>query len=40
MKSQVAKECRLANHDAMIGHDIVKKGYSFVLDKQSKVIHP
>lgn len=40
MKTEVAKVSRLASHDAMIGHDIVKRGYSFVLDKQARVNHP
>lgn len=40
MKSEVAKNCRLSLKDAMIGHDIIKKGYSFVLDKIVIVNHP
>lgn len=40
MKSKVAQTCRLNLKDAMIGHDIVKHGYSFVLDKTAIVNHP
>ena len=40
MKSEVAKNCRLSLKDAMIGHDIIENGYSFVLDKTAIVNHP
>lgn len=40
MKSKVAQNCRLSLKDAMIGHDIIKQGYSFVLDKTAIVNHP
>ncbi len=40
MKSEVIKNCRLNLKDAMIGHDIIKNGYSFVLDKTAIVNHP
>lgn len=40
MKPEVLSRCRLSLVDAMIGHDIVKYGYTFVLDKLSRVIHP
>lgn len=40
MKTEVIKNCRLSTVDAMLGHDIVKKGYSFMLDKRSIVNHP
>lgn len=40
MRIPVIKECRLSTEDAMIGHDIVKKGYTFMLDKTLKVTHP
>lgn len=40
MKSEVTQHCRLNLKDAMIGHDIIKHGYSFVLDKTAVVNHP
>lgn len=40
MKSEVIKTCRLNLKDAMIGHDIIKNGYSFMLDKSAFVKHP
>lgn len=40
MKTEVIKNCRLSLVDAMIGHDIVKQGYSFMLDKMAVVNHP
>lgn len=40
MKAEVAQHCRLNLKDAMIGHDIIKHGYSFVLDKTAIVNHP
>lgn len=40
MKTEVIKQCRLSTVDAMIGHDIVNNGYSFMLDKHSTVNHP
>lgn len=40
MKSKVVQTCRLSLKDAMIGHDIIKQGYSFVLDKTAVVNHP
>lgn len=40
MKSFVPKICRLSLKDAMIGHDIVKNGFSFMLDKTAVVNHP
>lgn len=40
MKPGVINACRLSLVDAMIGHDIVKNNYMFMLDKESKVQHP
>ena len=40
MKPTVIRQCRLNPVDAMIGHDIKKFGYTFVLDKQARVLHP
>lgn len=40
MQSKVAKVCRLNPMDAMIGHDIIKHGFTFVLNKQLAVHHP
>jgi len=40
MKPVVAKQCRLSEVDAMMGHDIKKYSFSFVLDKTAKVNHP
>ena len=40
MKPEVINACRLSLVDAMIGHDIVKNNYVFMLDKESKVYHP
>lgn len=40
MKPEVINTCRLSLVDAMIGHDIVKNNYVFMLDKESKVQHP
>lgn len=40
MRPEVLKICRVAEHDAMIGHDIIKYNFSFVLDKETNVYHP
>lgn len=40
MKSEVINSCRLSEVDAMIGHDIITKGYSFVVDKKTRIYHP
>lgn len=40
MQSKVAKTCRLNPQDAMIGHDIIKNKFSFVLNKEVAVHHP
>lgn len=40
MQSKVAKTCRLSETDAMIGHDIIKNHYTFMLDKSAFVYHP
>jgi hypothetical protein len=40
MQSKVAKICRLSPIDAMIGHDIIKNKFSFVLNKEIAVYHP
>lgn len=40
MQSKVAKNCRLSEVDAMIGHDIIKNHYTFMLDKSAFVYHP
>ncbi len=40
MRDDVARECRLAEQDAMIGHDINSKGFGLWLDPEQKVIHP
>lgn len=40
MKPCVAKQCRLSEIDAMIGHDIKKYSFAFVLDKTARVQHP
>lgn len=40
MQSKVAKVCRLSEEDAMIGHDIIKKHFTFMLDKSAFVYHP
>lgn len=40
MQSKVAKVCRLNTSDAMIGHDIIKNEFSFVLNKEIAVFHP
>lgn len=36
---EVFNTCRLSEVDAMIGHDIVKNGFSFMLDKTARVTH-
>ena len=40
MQSKVAKVCRLNPTDAMIGHDIIKNKFTFVLNKTIAVHHP
>ncbi len=40
MRAKVARQCRLAESDAMMGHDIYKNGFSLWLDPEQKVIHP
>lgn len=40
MDIEVIKKCRLSLTDAMIGHDVVKNGYLFMLDKEAIVNHP
>lgn len=40
MRDVVARRCRLSEQDAMIGHDVAARGYSFWLDPSLKVLHP
>lgn len=40
MQSKVAKVCRLNPTDAMIGHDIIRNKFTFVLNKLISVHHP
>lgn len=40
MQPKVAKICRLNSEDAMIGHDIIRNKFTFVLDKTAYVHHP
>lgn len=40
MRSKVAKVCRLLEEDAMIGHDIIRNRFTFMLDKSAFVYHP
>ncbi len=40
MRGELARRCRFATADAMLGHDIYGRGYSLWLDSTIRVDHP
>lgn len=40
MRGEVARACRFASEDAMLGHSIYERGFSLWVDPRLRVVHP